>query len=757
MVHWNSSASVHNSNRVDLLNWRFFLNKMRILVFAVLCGVLCTAALEAQPAAVTVISGNGQLTCQLCLSSPFQYFDPLVVQVTTANGSPVINTQVTWAVTSGSAFFGQQGSFGVNSIITNTDSNGYTSASIAQQAAQQSGPQFGAQSTVTATAGNATATFFESQSAPALNQQQAVNDVYVSYGNAPIYTTITGVAGSAGPSFQMGVFTNTGTGVPNVSLMLLNANGTIGPTDNQPSAYCQTQSGAGNYTALTNTQGIATCNVEFGPVAGAGTYKIVTGGAVPQTAGNPPDTNFESGALSLSVTAPTVGALTVVSGNNQPAALAGATLQPLVAEVVDASSKPLVGQAVTWSATPASAIQLNNVTSVSDSNGLVTVQNPVLSALASGAISVTVTSNTNLSAVARFAITAVQPVTVSGLTMESGNNQTAVEGVAFTNLLAVMVTGSNGEPLAGVPVVFSVSGPVTLSATSTTTNSNGVALVTATAGITPGAATVTASISTYIQVFSLTVVAPGPNLTLAGFMNGADGQVGSISPCSIAAIAGTGVALGGSGLPPVVGPLPYEVATDMVSFGTGSAAISAPIFSVSNISGQQQILILVPCEVTPGTVPVTVAVNGGSQTLNVNVLPASPGIFQTAQSDGVVRAVIERPDGTFAGPSNPARRGETVTAFVTGLGPVSPQIATNSLPIWNTPSFVNGQVVVGVNNEGAPVTEAELSPDIIGVYYIQFQVPNDAPQNNSVAFSVGLIPVGATQTYYSANSKIPIQ
>jgi len=48
--------------------------------------------------------------------------------------------------------------------------------------------------------------------------------------------------------------------------------------------------------------------------------------------------------------------------------------------------------------------------------------------------------------------------------------------------------------------------------------------------------------------------------------------------------------------------LPYEVATDMVSFGTGSAAISAPIFSVSNISGQQQILILVPCEVTPGTV-----------------------------------------------------------------------------------------------------------------------------------------------------------
>jgi len=208
-----------------------------------------------------------------------------------------------------------------------------------------------------------------------------------------------------------------------------------------------------------------------------------------------------------------------------------------------------------------------------------------------------------------------------------------------------------------------------------------------------------------------------------------------------------------------VGPLQYEIATDTVSFGTGSSAIPAPIFAVSNISGQQQILILVPCEVTPGTVPVNVTVNGGEQTLNVNVLPASPGIFQTTMSDGVVRAVIERPDGSFASPSNPARRGEIVTAFVTGLGPVSPQIATNALPIWNTPSIVNGQVIVGINNEGAPVTTAQLSPDIIGVYYVEFQVPTDAPQNNNVVFSIGVVPVGATQPIYSnsGGSRIPVQ
>ena len=348
-------------------------------------------------------------------------------------------------------------------------------------------------------------------------------------------------------------------------------------------------------------------------------------------------------------------------------------------EVVDGNGNPLVGQAVTWTATPANAIQLNNETTSSDSNGLVRVQNPVLSQLATGTITVTATSKSNTSAVATFTITAQQPVVPGEFIIPNGTpqTQTAVEGLAFTNQLAVQVIGTNGQPMGGVTVSFLVSGPVTLSATSTSTNSNGVALVTATAGLTPGTATVTASIGTFNQVFTLTVLAPGPGSVI--FVNGADGQVNSISPCSIAAIVGPGVAPGGAGLPPVMGPLQYEVATDTVTFGTGSAAIPAPIFSVSDVSGQQQILILVPCEVTPGTVPVNVAVNGGSQTYSVNVLPASPGIFQTTMSDGVVRAVIERPDGTFASPSNPARRGEIVTAFVTGLGPVSPAVSPDQL------------------------------------------------------------------------------
>jgi uncharacterized protein (TIGR03437 family) len=312
--------------------------------------------------------------------------------------------------------------------------------------------------------------------------------------------------------------------------------------------------------------------------------------------------------------------------------------------------------------------------------------------------------------------------------------------------------------MSGVTVAFAPSGPVALSATSAVTNANGVAQVTATAGTSAGQATVTASVGVLVQVFTLTTIQPPPPVTASSFVSAADGQVGSISPCGMVAINTSAATVGGSGLPPVAGPLPYAIGTDTVSFGSGASAIAAPMFSVSNLNGTPQIVILVPCEVTPGTVPVTVTINGAQATINVNVLPASPGIFQSIQSDGVVRAVIERQDGSFASPTNPARRGEQVTAFVTGLGAVSPQISTNSLPIWDTPSTVNGNVIIGVNNEGSTLVTAQLSPDMIGVYYVEFVIPSDAPQNNNVPFSIGVQPVGSSQKYYSApgGSKIPV-
>jgi uncharacterized protein (TIGR03437 family) len=362
-----------------------------------------------------------------------------------------------------------------------------------------------------------------------------------------------------------------------------------------------------------------------------------------------------------------------------------------------------------------------------------------------------------------FSLTAVPIVTVTGLQIVSGNNQPpALVNATFGLPLVVQVNASNGQPAANVGVQFSVTGPASLSWSTVNTDSNGRAQVSVQAGATAGSVTVTATAGSFTQTFSLTVMPPGPTLTASSFYNGADFRAGSISPCSIATIIAPGLAPGIQGVVTpgsLFGPLPYLLASDAVSFN----GIGAPIFNVASVSGQQQITVQVPCEVAPASsVPVMVTVNGASATVNVPVLVASPGIFQTTMSDGVSRAVIVRPDGSFVSLANPARRGEIVRAYATGLGVTSPSVGTNAIAIPGSDAMVQGIVIVGITNtagqgEGVRVTGARVAPDLIGVFEVPFQMPFDAVTGNNVSFSIGVYPVGGSAPIYSVTAKIPIQ
>ncbi len=155
--------------------------------------------------------------------------------------------------------------------------------------------------------------------------------------------------------------------------------------------------------------------------------------------------------------------------------------------------------------------------------------------------------------------------------------------------------------------------------------------------------------------------------------------------------------------------------------------------------------------------PITVNVGGGSATLNMPVQLANPGILETLMSDSVRRAVVVRPDGTFVSVQNPARRGEVVRVFVTGMGATNPAVGSGSLPVPGADSLVAGQVIVGVNNAGARVVTSRLAPNLIGVAEIAFQVPSDAPTGNDVVLSVAVNAPSDSQTRFSNGSKLPIQ
>jgi uncharacterized protein (TIGR03437 family) len=741
------------------------LNKFRFFVAApVLAAIFLAAPAVAQtPTNISVISGNGQVACPSCtLQGPnfLTFFDPMQVRVTDPNGNPVANTAVNWTVLSGGGTLSGNGGATYQSF---TDVNGNTNQYYALPFSD--GINFGtpsnpyiANSVSASIANNATVTFNMTQvlvanTAAALVQAQDLTPSSF----PPCSTclnpgdTLSGNAGSTSSvQFKVQVYApESGIGVPNVSLRLI-ANQT------SPSVSCATGAGADPGSVLTDQSGNATCTMILGTTTGSGSFYALVGGVVASAATGGPLGFYQTGTYNLTVLPGVPGMISITGGNNQGANPGQTLSSPLIGTVADSSGNPLSGQSVVWTVSPAGAATLSSTTSTSNANGQ--VQNTVtLTGSASGTIQVKVALASNPNISTTFTITA--NIVVSGLTILSGNSQSAVVSTAFALPLVVQLATTNGTSSGNLPVSFTVSGPAILSASSATTNGAGQAQVNVTAGPTTGAVTVTATAGGFSQTFSLTVIPQGPTLNSGSFYNGADFKPGSISPCSIATIMAPGLAptIQGAVAYDGVGGLPYQLAGDAVTVG----GALAPIYNVANVGGQQQLTFQVPCSVTPGTNAVVVTVGGSSGTANVTVLPASPGLFTTQVSSTVTVPVLERPDGSFVSPTNPGRRGETLIAYVTGLGPTTPAVATNSLPVPGSNATVLGTVIVGLNVNGSASGEspisASLTQDIVGVYLVSFQVPSSVPSGSNVGFDIGVLPQGSGTVYYSTLGSFPVQ
>src|SRR5262249_46773223 len=238
-----------------------------------------------------------------------------------------------------------------------------------------------------------------------------------------------------------------------------------------------------------------------------------------------------------------------------------------------------------------------------------------------------------------------------------------------------------------------------------------------------GSIVVTATFSTFTATFNLTSLLPGPqNINV---VNGASFLPG-ISPGGIALITGSGILTGVQGLYAsnnIIGPLPTSFPIP-ASIGTGSVTfndIPTPVFYVSNSGGQEQVAVQVPFEVQPGTVTLKInAVGGGTGSFSVTVGQYGPGVFETFYS-GQKFGVAVHADGTYITPSSPARRGENITIYATGLGQTKPPTSTNA--IGQPGQNVTTSLIVGINNAGVPLISAQYVPGLVGVYSVTMQVP----------------------------------
>ena len=183
----------------------------------------------------------------------------------------------------------------------------------------------------------------------------------------------------------------------------------------------------------------------------------------------------------------------VAASSTTQTAIAGtAVTEPPAVRVTDQKGQPMAGVAVTF-VVSAGGGTLTGGAATTNAQGVATAGTWTLgTAAGQNVVTATVGSLTPV----QFIATA-QPRSPAAITAISAVNQTALPGTPVPEAPAVQVSDQTGQPLAGAVVTFAVtSGGGQLGTTTATTNASGQASAGSwTLGTTPGAQTVTATVS----------------------------------------------------------------------------------------------------------------------------------------------------------------------------------------------------------------------------------------------------------------------
>jgi uncharacterized protein (TIGR03437 family) len=210
----------------------------------------------------------------------------------------------------------------------------------------------------------------------------------------------------------------------------------------------------------------------------------------------------------------------------------------------------------------------------------------------------------------------------------------------------------------------------------------------------------------------------------------------NFSPGSLFSILGNFM---GSGTATGTPPLPLSANGTVVRFN-GSPC---PLLYVS----PTQINAQVPADAAPGLATVAVSYNGTSASATMQVETASPGFFSIL---GFSIAIAQHADYSSVTAASPARAGEIVTFYGTGIGPVSPAVASGQPapypPILAVSTATYSATVNGIN---APVSYLGLTPGLAGVMQLNLQIPTEIDSGflsmyltiNGVTSFGGTIPV----------------
>ena len=210
-----------------------------------------------------------------------------------------------------------------------------------------------------------------------------------------------------------------------------------------------------------------------------------------------------------------------------------------------------------------------------------------------------------------------------------------------------------------------------------------------------------------------------------------DGGIGSAAHVAIGLAPGGLFTIYGASLSPsseaaASAPLPEEMAGTKVTIN--GRAVPLTFVSPGQINAQ------VPFETEPGEVDVAVISNGvEAPARRVSVQATAPGIFQY----GVNRAVVQNANYSINAANNPARAGEAITIYLTGIGALDNAVATGAAAPGEPLSRATAGVTVKIGGIEAQVLFVGLTPGFVGLAQANVIVPPLGAGEYPVEITIG--------------------
>lgn len=220
-----------------------------------------------------------------------------------------------------------------------------------------------------------------------------------------------------------------------------------------------------------------------------------------------------------------------------------------------------------------------------------------------------------------------------------------------------------------------------------------------------------------------------PSYTAANFVNTGNYSPGPFAPGSVVTVFGSGLSRSAQGLKASDihdNTLPMVLNFSQVFVDN----MPAPLLYVSDT----QINFLIPSKQLPGDVRIRVVRQGQTgPEVTVIVVDAAPALF--AMPDGSGFAIATHGDNSLITPDSPARGGEVIVIYATGLGKTTRNPNVGEIPQYAA-WIVNPEERLVVSPNGR-VDYAGLTPGSAGLYQINLVVPFSPGVDPEIRITVG--------------------